>query len=232
VKLYRFPGSTACRPVEAFCAEAGIQYEAENVDILAGKQFEPPFSSLNPTGLVPTLVDGDLVLTESSAILKYLADKVGSPAYPKDLAKRAKVNEIMDWFNTQFYREYGYHFVYPQTLQHIKLSSDQGTRDLVARGRENAAKLLAVLDRNVLGDGRKFLTGDEYTIADAFGAGILSIGCWIGQTFEAYPNVDRWLRNVTSRPSWKAVDQDLKNLAGFFAQGTYSRIEPAAHAAG
>ena len=224
MKLYRFPGSTACRPVEMLCAEAGIPYEAEVVDILTGKQFEPPFSRVNPTGLVPTLVDGDLVLTESSAILKYLADKVGSPLYPKDLGKRAKVNEMMDWWNTQFYREFGYHFVYPQTLQHLKLDSEQGTRDLVARGRTNAARLLGVLDMNFLGDGRRYLCGDDFTIADCLAAGILTIGSWIGQSFAAYPNVERWLRGVTSRPSWAAVDQDLKNLAGFFAQGTYSRI--------
>ena len=224
MKLYRFPGSTACRPVEMLCAEAGIQYEPEVVDILTGKQYEPPYSKINPTGLVPTLVDGDLVLTESSAILKYLADKVGSPAYPKDLKQRAKVNEMMDWWNTQFYREYGYHFVYPQTLQHLKLDSDQGTKDLVARGQKNAGTLLTVLDQHWLGDGRKFLCGDQMTIADCLAAGILPIGSWIGQNFAAYPNVERWLKNVTSRPSWSAVAQDATNLAGFLSQGTYSRI--------
>ena len=228
MKLYRFPGSTACRPVELFCAEAGIQYEAEDVDILTGKQYEPPYSQICPTGVVPTLVDGDLVLGESSAILKYLADKVGSPAYPKDLKQRAKVNEMLDWWNSNFYREYGYHFVYPQTLQHIKLDSEQGTKDLVARGQSNATRLLGVVDRHFLGDGRKFLCGNELTIADCLAAGILPIGDWIGQTFAAFPNVDRWLKNVQSRPSWKAVEKDHKHLAGFFAEGTYSRIEGAA----
>jgi glutathione S-transferase len=232
MKLYRFPGSTACRPVEMFCAEAGIQYEPEVVDILAGKQYAPPYDRINPTGVVPTLVDGDLVLGESSAILKYLADKVGSPAYPKDLKKRAKVNEMMDWWNTQFYREYGYHFVYPQTLEHLKLGSQQGTTELIARGQSQAARLLGVVDRNFLGDGRKFLCGDEFTIADCLAVGILSIGDWIGQGFAAYPNVERWLKNLMARPSWKAVEQDHKNLAGYFTQGSYSKIEGLESAAG
>ena len=232
MKLYRFPGSTACRPVELFCAEAGIKYEPEVIDILAGKQFEAPYSTINPTGVVPTLVDGDLVLGESSAILKYLADKVGSPAYPKDLKQRAKVNEMLDWWNSNFYREYGYNFIYPQTLQHIKLDTEQGTKDLVARGQRNATRLLGVVDRNFLGDGRKFLCGNEYTIADAFGAGILAIGDWIGQSFADFPNVDRWLKNVMARPSWKAVEQDHKNLAGFFSAGKYSKIAPEARTAG
>jgi glutathione S-transferase len=231
MKLYRFPGSTTCRPVEAFCAEAGIQLEHEVVDILNGKQFEPRYTKLNPTCQVPALVDGDFVLTESSAILKYLADKVGSPAYPKELKNRAKVNEMMDWWNTQFYREFGYHFVYPQTLGHHKLDSAKGTTELVARGQRQAATLLGILDRQILGDGRKFLCGGELTIADFFGAGILSVGSWIGQTYAAYPNVDRWLRSITARPSWAGVGKDLTGLAGAFAQGTYTRIEGQASAA-
>jgi glutathione S-transferase len=224
MKLYRYPGSTACRPVELLCAEAGIQYEPETVDLMTGKQNEAPYNSINPTGVVPTLVDGDLVLGESSAILKYLADKVSSPAYPKDLKKRAKVNEMLDWWNSNFYREFGYHFVYPQTLQGIKLASEQGTKELVARGRDNATRLLGIVDRNFLGDGRKFLCGNEYTIADAFAAGVLPIGDWIGQSFAQFPNVQRWLDTVKARPSWKAVEQDHKNFAGFFSSGTYSKI--------
>ena len=81
-----------------------------------------------------------------------------------------------------------------------------------------------------LGDGRKFLCGNEYTIADAFAAGVLPIGDWIGQSFSAFPNVERWLKNVTSRPSWKTVEQDHKNLAGFFSAGSYAKIEGASSA--
>ena len=71
------------------------------------------------------LEDGDFRLTESSAILKYLADKVDSPAYPKDLKKRARVNEMMDWLNTGFYRDFGYGLVYPQIFPHHKRPSDE-----------------------------------------------------------------------------------------------------------
>ena len=88
--------------------------------------------------MVPTLDDDGFVLTESSAILKYLADKMHPAAYPKGLRERAKVNEMMDWFNTQFYREYGYSFVYPQTFQIHKLEPEEGLRNLVARGKERA----------------------------------------------------------------------------------------------
>ncbi len=89
-------------------ADNKIDCEEEMVDLMNGAHHQEPFASLNPNRLVPMLVDGDLKLTESSAILKYLADKIGSPTYPKDLKERAKVNEAMDWINTNFYRDWGY----------------------------------------------------------------------------------------------------------------------------
>src|SRR5262249_3644883 len=82
-------------------AENGIKCDEEMVDILKGAHYQEPYASLNPNRMVPMLEDGDLRLTESSVILKYLADKQDLPSYPKDLKKRAKINEVMDWLNTQ-----------------------------------------------------------------------------------------------------------------------------------
>ena len=99
--------------------------DEEVVDLMTGEHMQPPYSAINPNRLVPMLEDGDLRLTESSAILKYLADKIGSPAYPKDLKQRAKVNEMMDWLNTNFYRDWGYDLCYPQLFPHHKRRSDE-----------------------------------------------------------------------------------------------------------
>ena len=120
MKLYMHPVSTATRPVRLFIAENGIKCDEEMVDILKGAHYQEPYASLNPNRMVPMLEDGDLRLTESSAILKYLADKYALPSYPKDLKKRAKVNEVMDWLNTQFYRDFGYGLIYPQLFPHHK----------------------------------------------------------------------------------------------------------------
>ncbi len=100
MKLYIHPVSMTSRPIRLFVAENGIDLEEQVIDILTGEHYQEPYASFNPNRLVPVLQDGDLRLTESSAILKYLADKIDSPAYPKDLKRRAKVNEMMDWFNT------------------------------------------------------------------------------------------------------------------------------------
>src|SRR3990172_6611227 len=108
MKLYMHPVSTTSRAVRLFAAENGIAMDEQVIDLMTGEHTQEPFATINPNRLVPVLEDGDLRLTESSAILKYLADKIGSPAYPKDLKQRAKVNEMMDWINTNFYREWGY----------------------------------------------------------------------------------------------------------------------------
>src|SRR6266705_6044482 len=120
MKLYYHPVSTTSRPIVLFATESGIELDYQIVDLFSGEQYKPEYAAINPSHQVPVLEDGDFRLTESSAILKYLADKVGSPAYPKDLKQRAKVNEVMDWINTNFYREYGYGLIYPQIFPHLK----------------------------------------------------------------------------------------------------------------
>ena len=95
MKLYMYPFSITSRPVGLFIAENGIKCDEQVVDLMAGEHHKEPYVSLNPNRLVPMIEDGDFRLTESSAILKYLADKYDLPSYPKDLKKRAKVNEIM-----------------------------------------------------------------------------------------------------------------------------------------
>ena len=94
MKLYYHPVSTTSRPVMLFIAENGIDCEMRIVDLMKGEHYQPEYVAINPNRLVPVLEDGDFRLTESSSILKYLADKIGSATYPKELRPRAKVNEI------------------------------------------------------------------------------------------------------------------------------------------
>jgi glutathione S-transferase len=96
--------------------------------------------------MVPMLKDGDFRLTESSAILKYLADKYDLPAYPKDSKKRAKVNEVMDWLNTQFYRDFGYGLIYPQLFPHHKRRSEEAHSGTIAWGQQGAKNWLQILN--------------------------------------------------------------------------------------
>ena len=136
MKLYTHPVSTACRPVMQFIADNNIPCEMEVVDILKGAHYEPAYSAKNPNRLVPMLEDGDFRLTESASILRYLAEKIDSPAYPKDLKKRARVNEAMDWFNSNFYKDWGYGLRLSAALPAPQAARRKGARrhDLVGAG--------------------------------------------------------------------------------------------------
>ncbi len=97
MELYANPILTTARPILLFVAENDLD-----------------FISVNPNGLIPALVDGDLRLTRTPAILEYLADLIHAPAYPADLHRRARINERMDWLSANFYRSFGCDPVYPQ----------------------------------------------------------------------------------------------------------------------
>ena len=213
MKLYMHPVSMTSRPVRLFMAEKGLKADEEVIDLMTGAHFQEPYASLNPSKLVPMLDDDGFKLTESSAILKYLADKFDLPEYPKDLKARARVNEVMDWLNTNFYRDWGYGLAYPQLFPHHKRRSDEAHAGAIEWGKGNAAQWLKILNDHWLGPNRTYLVGDKLTIADYFAAGVVSIGEWVGTDFSAYPNVKRWLDNMKKLPSWPKVNEVFDGFA-------------------
>jgi glutathione S-transferase len=212
MKLYFHPVSTASRPVVLFCADNNIPYEPVVIDLMTGEHTKEPYKKLNPSSMVPAIDDEGFVLTESSAILKYLAEKHNSAAYPKDLKQRARINERMDWFNTQLYREYGYHLCYPQLFPHHNRTPEEAQRATIEWGRDKSAHWLKVLNDTYIGS-HKYVCGDTMTIADYFGAEILSAGDLIGIHFKGYPNVDRWMSTMRALPNWKKVHEATDGFA-------------------
>lgn len=212
MKLHFHPVSTTSRPIVLFCAEEKIAYEPVVVDLMTGAHHKEPFTSLNPSRQVPVLEDDGFVLCESSAILKYLAEKTGSKAYPKDLKARARVNERMDWINTNHYREWGYHLIYPQIFPHHERKIEAAQKSLLEWGKEKSEAWLQILDQHVIGK-HKYLCGDEITIADYFGAEILWAGNLIGCTFKRFPNVDRWMSTMRALPNWAKVNEAADGFA-------------------
>jgi len=213
MKLYYHPASTTCRPIELFAAENGIPLELELVDLFTGAQYQPRFESINPSHLVPVLEDGDFRLTESAAILKYLADKAGSPLYPKELRQRARVEERIDWINTQLCRDLVYGLVYPQILPTHKRRSDEAQDSTLQWARERAQGWLKVLDAKILGPDNPWLCGKDMTIADYFASSFVALAEVIGSDLSQYPNVRRWLGRMKSLGSWKKVNEAIDGYA-------------------
>ena len=213
MKLYYHPISTTSRPIMLFAAEAGIPLEMQVVDLFTGEHLQPPYSGVNPNRMVPALEDGDFRLSENSAILKYLADKVGSPAYPKDPQQRARVNERMDWTNTQLCSDLCYGLIYPQIFDAHKRRSDEAQAATLERARERAKVWLAVLNDHILGADNNYLCGNAMTIADYHASSYVALAELTGTDYSAYPNVKKWLDRMKSLKSWKSVNQVVDGFA-------------------
>jgi glutathione S-transferase len=213
MKLYMHPVSMTSRPVRLFIAENKIPCDEQVVDLMTGEHHKEPFAAINPNKLVPVLEDGDLRLTESSAILKYLADKIDSPTYPKELKQRAKVNEIMDWFNTNFYRDYAYNMAYPQIFPNHKRSDDGVQSATIAWGTERSRNWLTVLDKHWIGPKNNYVCGSQLTIADYFGVCLVTLGEIVRVDFSPYPNVQRWIGSMKKLESWARINEQLYSFA-------------------
>jgi glutathione S-transferase len=205
MKLYYHPASTTCRGIMLFAQEEAIAVDWQMIDLFAGQNKTPEFALVNPNMAVPVLEDGDFLLTESSAILKYLADLVQSDAYPTDLRQRARVNSAMDWFNTNFYHAFGYSLVYPQTIAEHALP-EPAQQMVLAHGRQYSQAAFAVLDLQIARNGGDFVLGRSISLADYMGASHVTLGELIGFDYSPWPHVSKWLDAMRSRPAWDEVN--------------------------
>jgi len=207
MKLYFHPASTTCRAIALFAADHRIELDYQIVDLFAGEQLQPLFSAINPNQAVPVLEDGGFRLTESAAILKHLADKVGSPAYPQGLQQRSCVNERMDWFNTSLSRELCYGFLYPQIMPNHKRPDDAAQRATLAWAAPRVVRLLGILDTHWLGAGNRYLCGERITIADYLAIAQITVGEIIRLDYSRWPNLARWITRMKDRPTWAPVNE-------------------------
>ena len=219
LRLHYDPASTTCRPIILFASENNIPLDYQLNDLFSDENRSEWFTRLTPNQAVPVLEHDGFVLTESSAVLKYLADLIESPAYPKELQARARVNEAMDFFNTYLMRDYVYGLVYSRVLAHYRLPG-ASQQHFIALHEPRAARRLKALDTWI--GSKTFICGNDITIADYFGSGIVSTGELINFDLRPYANVYRWLNTMKKLPTWDEVH------AGFY--GWRSAVEAQAKA--
>ncbi len=224
MKLYYHPASTTSRIVQMFALDQGIDLDYQIVDLFTGEHMKPEFSQVNPNQLVPVLEDGDFRLTESAAILRYLADKAGSPAYPKDLKERARVNEMMDWFNSNAYKDFAYGLIYPQAFPSHKRPNDALQAGTLEWGKQKTQNWLKILDEHLIGPNKAYLCGDRITLADYMGAEMIALGGLIGCKYDAYPNISRWLAGMKALKSWPKVHEAIDGFAASLKDNKFVAI--------
>lgn len=212
MKLYCDPISTVSRPVLMFAADHDLALERIHVDLMSDETLSADYLAINPNGTVPYLVDGDFGLGESTAILIYLAEKVGSPAYPSEPRARARVNAALNWFNTNFQIYFCMFAVYPHFGIPKGMDPEVAAR-LAAYGQASAGRWLQVLEDDMLGD-RPFVCGAQITLADYLGSALVTVGEGVAFDMTPYPNIERWIARMKALPNWAAANAGFN---GFLA---------------
>jgi glutathione S-transferase len=200
MKLYGFPPSPNTWKVRAAAAHLGIPLELELVDLAKGQQRTPEYLALNPTGRTPLLVDGDLVLWESNAIMQYIAGRSANELWPTDARKRA---DIVRWQSWQL-AHWGAEACGPLLFQRaVKRALNIGPPDaaIVAKATECFNRDAAVLDAHL--SARPYLAGDGLTLADFSVAAPLFLAEPAELPLAPYQHVRDWFGRVSALPAWR-----------------------------
>ena len=178
-------------------AELGLPHVRHDVGGAFGGNQTPDFLALNPNGLVPVVRDGDLVVWESNAILRYLAARHGAGTlWPDDPAERAIGDRWMDWTLTTFIPAF-----LPVFLQLVRTPEPQRDAKVLENARRATADLLRKRLEPVLAR-QDWLGGARFTVADMPLA--VMMYRWMALPIErpALPAVEAWYKRLQGRPAF------------------------------
>ena len=195
MKLYHFPSPNPQKVTFAL-KELGLDCELVPVDLAKGEQREPAFRAVNPFGRVPVLVDGDLTLTESQAILAYLGEKTGR-LWPTSAGGRA---DALQWlfFLAQHVMPAAGEVALRIRAKVLGIPVDEAT---VARGEQALPAAIGILEGRLAAN--RWLLGADFSLVDCAYCPVLNVIEKAGFSLGDYPNVSAYLEACRARPAWK-----------------------------
>jgi GST-like protein len=191
LKFY-FNGSPNPTKVALFLEEAGLPYEAMPVDTRKGDQFKPAFLTVNPNGKVPAIVDGEVTVFDSNAILLYLAEKTG-----KFLPPAAQRGELLSWL---MFVATGVGPFSGQAV-HFKHHATEKPPYAQSRYQYEAERHYGILDARLAKS--RYMVGGSYSIVDMDVWGWARLVPFImgEEAWAKFPNVKRLVDEVSARPA-------------------------------
>jgi glutathione S-transferase len=171
--------------------ELGLPYERKDY----GRQFEntntAEYAAMNPTMKVPTLVDGNIAVWQSNTILRYLANKMGSPLYPADAAQRSKVECWMDWTLAELNPAYLAGFRDAKKAE-VERGPDTGT---------NLANELKLLEGQLAK--AEWVAGAQFSLADVTLGPIVKRCVAFPLGLPAFPKTQAWIAKLQQRSAFQ-----------------------------
>jgi glutathione S-transferase len=200
MKLYVNLASPNVRRARFTAAVLGLEVEERKLDFAKGEHKNPEYLALNPNGAVPTLVDGDFVLTESRAIMQYLASKKPEAGLlPRDEQARADVTRWQFWDAAHFSPQLGT-FTF-QRLFKPMFGMGEPDQAKLDEALANFRRFAAVLDKRL--DGKRYVVGEALTLADLTLASSLMYAKQTEVPLGEFSHVHAWFSRMSEMDAWK-----------------------------
>lgn len=193
ISIYYAPPSIYGRKVLAVLEEKGLDYEIRKMSFASQDHLKDDYLALNPNGEIPTLVDDQFTVYESTPIIEYLNDEYPVPALlPEDSEGRAKARIVEDFCDLHFYRDI-------VRILMKKLQNQEATADDTSKLEKDLARLEAYL-------GKKNFFSDSFSLADcAVMAGIFSLEYLGYGSLVKSKSLKDYMARVKSRPAYKGA---------------------------
>ncbi|CAK9819443.1 Glutathione S-transferase 1 [Anthophora plagiata] len=202
VILYSQDISAPCRAVLIVANAIGLKLEIREINLANKEHLSEEFIKINPQHTIPTLDDDGFILADSHAIICYLVDKYAKDdsLYPKELQKRALVNQFLHFDSSTLFA------IAKSALKPILfLNKKTVPEEKMKEWKESYEQLNKILE------GKKWLVGDSYTLADISCVTTVS-SCTVLMNVDEYPNVKAWLqRSEKELPGYKEWNVEGNN---------------------
>ncbi|MBR1649351.1 MAG: glutathione S-transferase family protein [Alphaproteobacteria bacterium] len=219
VLLIHHPISPFSRKVRILMSEKHILFVLKEEEPW---KLSPEALKLNPAGELPIFVFDGNVISGNNGICEFLEEvHPDEPLINGDARHRAEVRRLTEWFDNKFYREVYRNIVIEKVFRRF-VSGAAPDSKILKVGFNNLNFHMEYLDW--LCETRKFLSGDEYSLADISAAAQLSIIDYLGDVpWEGYKNAKIWYSKIKSRPSFKEILKD--GIKGILPSKHYSNLD-------
>jgi glutathione S-transferase len=202
IKLHYYPGNANLTP-HVLLEEIGEPYELVLVDRKVNAQKSAEYLRLNPSGRIPVLEDGDLVIFETAAIVLHLCDTRGVLAPKIGTPERARFYQWLMYLTNTVQAE-AHPFFYPD--EHAL--DEVGAAQVKARAIERWIEMYALLDRELAARG-PFMLGETFTALDLYATMLVRWGRFLPSPPRELPHLGALARRAAERPAWKrAMEQE------------------------